>query len=187
MTTADEYLALEQQSPDKHEYIAGQIHAREVGPLHHNIIAASAGAALVALARGTTCRVFNSDQRIHVLSTGAYIYADAGVLGGQPLYHARDGMSLLNPILLVEVLSGATEAYDRGEKLSHYRRCESVRDVLLVWQSESRVEHHRRLEDDEWLVREHRTGVVELHALGVVLSLAALYEQVDWSVGEDVE
>ena len=185
--TEDEYLARERVSQHKHEYINGEIFAMAGAKLRHNAIAASVIGALLALARGKTCRVFNSDQRISVSATGMFTYPDAGVVCERPRYHEKDGMSLLNPMILVEVLSKSTETYDRGEKLAHYRRNPAVREILLVWQSEARVEHHRRLQGDEWLVREHRAGSIELPSLGGVVSLEDIYAQVDWSLAEDAE
>ncbi len=85
----------------------------------------------------------------------------------------------------MEVLSRSTDAYDRGEKLAHYRRNPSVLELLIVWQSEIRVEHHRRLNGEEWLVREHREGQIELPALGGSISLEDIYAQVDWTEAED--
>ena len=185
--TEDEYLARERVSQTRHEYVNGEIFAMAGARLRHNSIAASIIGALLPLVRGQSCRVFNSDQRISVSATGMFTYPDAGVVCGKPSFHEKDGMSLLNPVVLVEVLSKSTEAYDRGEKLAHYRRNPSVREILIVWQSEVRVEHHRRLEGEDWLVREHREGAIDLPALGGAIALEDLYAQVDWTETEDAE
>ena len=179
--TEDEYLARELVSPTKHEYVHGEIFAMAGTRFRHNTIAASAASALLALTRGKPCRVFTSDQRLSVSATGMFTYPDAGVVCGPPVLHPKDGMSLQNPLLLVEILSPSTAAYDRGEKLGHYRRLPSLTDVLLVWQSEPWVEHHHRVDGNGWLIQEHKEGRIELSALGGALALEELYAQVDWS------
>lgn len=185
--TEEEYLARERISQTKHEFINGEIFAMAGAKLRHNAIAASAIGALLPLARRKSCRVFNSDQRICVSATGMFTYPDAGVVCGKPQYHSKDGMSLLNPLVLVEVLSASTEAYDRGEKLAHYRRNPAVHEILIVWQSEPRVEHHRRLEGEEWLVKEHMQGLIELPSLGGTISLDDIYAQSNWTEAADAE
>ena len=183
--TEDEYLARETVSVTKHEFVNGEIFAMAGARFRHNVIATSAAISLGALTRPRGCRVFNSDQRIAILSTGMFTYADAGVVCGTPRFHGKDPMSLLNPVLLVEVFSKSTESYDRSEKLAHYRRNPETCEILLIWQSEVRVEHHRRAGPEEWLVREHTGGAIELPCLGGVITLDDLYAQVDWSQPED--
>ncbi len=183
--TEDEYLARERVSETRHEYVNGEIFAMAGARFRHNTIALSMGAALLPFARARSCRVFNSDQRIAVTATGMFTYPDVGVVCGKPQFHPKDGMSLLNPVLLVEVLSKSTEPYDRGEKLAHYRRNPSVREILIVWQSERRVEHHRRIDGEGWLVREYQEGEIELPTLGERLTIADIYAQVDWTEAED--
>ena len=183
--TEDEYIARERVIETKHEFVNGEIFAMFGARLRHNLIASSTIASLCGALRNTPCRVFNSDQRIAITATGAYTYADAGVVCGRPELHPKDDMALVNPALLVEVLSKSTASYDRGEKLSHYRRQPSVQEILIVWQSEIRVERHRRVGDYEWLVTEHAEGEIELRTLGGSIALADLYAQVDWSQPED--
>lgn len=185
--TEEEYLARERISQTKHEFINGEIFAMAGANLRHNAIAASVIGALLPLTRSKSCRVFNSDQRICVSATGMFTYPDAGVVCSKPQYHSKDGMSLLNPVVLVEVLSASTEAYDRGEKLAHYRRNPAVHEILIVWQAEPRIEHHRRLDGEEWVVREHMQGLIELPSLGGTISLDDIYAQINWTEGADAE
>jgi Uma2 family endonuclease len=183
--TEDEYLARERVSETRHEYVNGEIFAMAGARFRHNTIAASTIVALMPLARARSCRVFNSDQRIAITITGMFTYPDVGVVCGKPQFHPKDGMSLLNPVLLVEVLSKSTEPYDRGEKLAHYRRNAFVHEILIVWQSERRVEHHRRVDGEGWLVREHHEGEIELPTLDGRIAIADIYAQVDWTEAED--
>ncbi len=178
--TADEYLAREQRSANKHEFLDGEVYAMAGATLRHNTIAANAIYLITGLVRGKPCRAFTSDQRIHVAATGLYTYADAGVLCGEAKMHPSDALTLLNPTLLVEVLSPSTESYDRGEKLQHYREIPSLREVLHLSTRERHVMHHRRLDTGQWVLTERREGEMELPVLGGVVRLDDLYDKVDF-------
>lgn len=136
---------MEAASPIKHEFLDGEVFAMAGAKPDHNQTASAALVALGPLLRGGRCRAFSSDQRIFIVETGLYTYADGGVACGRWQIHA-DGMCLLNPALVFEVLSPSTRDYDRGAKLEHYRRIPSLRHVLLIDQPDRCVEHHRRRE-----------------------------------------
>lgn len=172
--TASEYTAMEAVSPIKHEFLDGEVFAMAGAKPDHNQVASAALVALGLLARGGRCRVFNSDQRIFVVETGLYTYADGGVGCGRWEIHA-DGMCLLNPTLLFEVLSPSTRDYDRGSKLEHYRRIASLRHVLVIDQPERCVEHHHRADGGAWAVRTVRDGALDLHDLGGSIALDEIY------------
>ena len=178
--TADEYLARELRSAAKHEFLDGEIYAMAGATLRHNTIAANVIFLITGLVRGRPCRAFTSEQRIHVAATGLYTYADAGVLCGDARMHPNDALTLLNPTLLVEVLSPSTESYDRGEKLQHYREIPSLREVLHVSTRERLVMHHRRLDTGQWVLTERRDGAMELPALGGEVRVDDLYDKVDF-------
>jgi Uma2 family endonuclease len=177
--TEDEYLERERKSPIKNEFFNGQIFAMAGASFAHNAIASNALALLHALTRGKACQAFNSDQRIWVETTGLYTYADAGVVCGKARFHDKDGMTLLNPMVLVEVLSDATQKYDRETKSAHYRKITTVREVLLIAQAERLVERYQRTDDGGWVYSEHRHGEIELPSLGGTLSIADLYDKID--------
>jgi Uma2 family endonuclease len=173
--TEEEYLLFEEASATRHEYLEGEIYAMAGAKSGHNKVAANAIAALSALVRpGRRCKAFNSDQRLHVPSTGLYTYADGGVACGKWEIFERDGMSLLNPVLVVEVLSPSTCDYDRGAKLTHYRQIGSLASVLILHEPERRVEHHRRVEGG-WELEVVTSGEVALPSLGGTLALDDLY------------
>jgi Uma2 family endonuclease len=178
--TADEYLAREQRSADRHEFLDGEIYAMAGATLRHNTIAANAIYLITGLLRGKPCRTFTSDQRIHVAATGLYTYADAGVVCGDAKMHPSDPLTLLNPTLLVEVFSPSTESYDRGEKLQHYREIPSLREVLHVSTRERLVMHHRRIDTGQWVLTERRDGEMDLPVLSGVVRLDDLYDKVDF-------
>jgi Uma2 family endonuclease len=183
----DEYLELERRSETKHELVNGQIIAMAGATFQHNDIAANVLAALRVLLRGKGCKAVGSDQRVHVPATGLFTYPDVTVVCGAPVFHAKDRDSLLNPRVLVEVLSDSTEAYDRGAKFAHYRSIPSFVEYVLVAQDEFRVEHFRRVETEteQWLLTVHRGegARVELVALGCELLVGDLYEGVELGGG----
>lgn len=177
--TDREYLARERLSEARHEFFDGEIYAMAGATLAHNTLAANAIFLLKGLVRAKGCAVFTSDQRIHVPATGLYTYPDAGVLGGSARLHPEDDLTLLNPTLLVEVLSPSTETYDRGEKLQHYRAIPSLREVVLVASEATWVAVHRRVRGDRWQAEEYDEGAFELTVAEGVVALRDLYEAVD--------
>ena len=173
--TAEEYLRLEETSPTRHEYVAGEIYAMAGARPAHNKVAANTLAALAQLVRpGKRCQAFNSDQRIHVASTGLYTYADGGLACGKWEILDADAMSLLNPSLVFEVLSPSTRDYERRGKLEHYRQIPSLTDILLIDEPAPLVEHHRKVED-AWTTVSVSSGALELPAFGGVLLLDDVY------------
>lgn len=175
----DEYLALEASSDAKHEYLNGEIIAMAgVSPRHSVITSNVTGLLRNALER-SPCRVLGSDQRVRVESTGAYVYPDVSVVCAEPRFAADRPASLLDPILVVEVLSPMTEDHDRGAKLAHYRRLASVREVLLIEPSERRAELYRRLDNGQWLIIDVVDGAVELESVEARLALDEIYAKTD--------
>ena len=119
-------------------------------------------------------------MRVKVNPTGLYTYPDVAVVGGEPRFEDSHVDTLLNPTVLIEVLSDSTEAYDRGGKFAHYRALESLSDYLLVAQNEPRIEDFRRQTDGQWLysVADGLDAEVEIANIGCVLHLAEVYERV---------
>ena len=125
--------------------------------------------------RGTPCRVYTSDVRVRVQATGLSTYPDVTVVCGAAETAAEDPAALVNPVVLVEVLSDTTEAYDRGAKAAHYRRIPSVQAYLLVSQGEPLIELYRR-RDDRWELVEARPGEwLDLATLNARLDVQAIY------------
>ncbi len=179
--TTQDYFDLEANSNEKHEYLDGEIFAMGGARGSHNMVAGNVMTALGQLLRGSPCKPITSDQRIHIPATGLYTYPDGGVACGYWEFHPSDGMSLINPVLLYEVLSASTRDYDRGAKLEHYKTIPTLREVLLVDQPERRVEHHRRIEDDRWVVAAFTEGFIEL-ALGVSLPMTEMYDMIEFTL-----
>lgn len=179
--TADEYLEQERRSEAKHELIHGEIVAMAGASPRHNAIAGNVVGALRTLLKDRRCLVFPSDQRVHAEATGLFTYADITVACGSLRFHSKFRDTLVNPCVIVEVLSDSTEAYDRGAKFAHYRTLASLEEYVLVSQHEQKIEHYRRLETGQWVltVYEGEAAVVDLPTLGGALSLAEVYAKLD--------
>jgi Uma2 family endonuclease len=149
-----DYLAVEEVSAVKHEFLDGEIYAMAGGFVLHAALSASALAVLHAQLKGR-CRVFSSDLRIRVLATGLASYPDVTVVCGPVETDPESADTVVNPALVVEVLSPGTMDYDLGEKLDHYRRIPSLTAVVYVWQDRRQIE-----------VRERRDGVWATVAAG---------------------
>lgn len=174
--THAEYLAREATSDVKHEFIAGEVFAMAGGTVEHGATASAMITALSNALTGRPCRVLNSDVRVRVTSTASSFYPDVSVVCGTLETAPDDPHAVTNPVLLVEVLSNSTEADDRGAKAAHYRRLDSLREYVLVSQTERRVEVQRRNERGVWELHFFGPGEhVELTSLGARVSVDALY------------
>lgn len=173
--TYSQYLELEQTSTEKHEYLRGEVWAMAGGTPKHSTISTNVAAALVSALKGKPCGVFNSDLRVRVVETDRTTYPDVTVVCGKRELARDDEQAVVNPVAIVEVLSDATEASDRGEKFAHLQRLPSLQEYVLVNQREQRVEVFRRGEGATWMLTPHTQGQVELRSLGVSLDLAAIY------------
>lgn len=171
----DEYLAYERDSGMKHEFDDGEIVAMAGGSRRHNALASRVTAALEN-GRKPGCVAFQSDQRIRVLATGKATYPDASMVCGAIAGDPADphGATIVNPTLIVEVLSPSTEQDDRGGKWQHYQLIESLEEYVLVSQSHARVERYRRLATGGWEYHDVTSGTVAL-ACGATLDVERMY------------
>jgi Uma2 family endonuclease len=172
--TADEYLAWERQQPVRHEFFRGEVFAMAGGSMRHNALCASVIEVLRVALRGR-CTVLTSDQRVVAMRRERYVYPDVSVVCGPAVAEPGRDDVLINPAILVEVLSESTEQYDRGLKWDGYQRIESLTDYVLVSQAEPRIEHFRRDRSRTWLYQV--AGVGERLALsnGVELDVDAIF------------
>ena len=172
--TYADYLALEQESPIRHEYLDGEIYAMAGGSPDHAALAASV-IRILGNALPPGCRTFTSDLRVRVAATGLSTYPDAAVVCGRSLRAPDDPMAVTNPVLLVEVTSRSTEDYDRGEKLRHYQALPSVREVLIVSHRHPELTLHRR-EANGWTETVARgSEAVDLASAGLRLAVNDVY------------
>ena len=179
----EEYLAWERQQPGKHEYFGGEVFDMAGVTFEHNQLVVNVAAELRAALRDKPCRVCAPDQRVKIPATKHYTYPDVSVVCGRPEFEDGELDTLLNPLVLVEVLSESTKDYDRGTKFASYRTISSFgpsfRDYVLISASEVLVEHHARKDDGAWLLREHRAGErFTIESLGCELAVDEIYLKV---------
>jgi Uma2 family endonuclease len=174
--TYAEYLEQEKTSGTKHEFVNGEIFAMSAGSPEHGRLAANVIGIIRSQLLGRPCIVFSSDARVRVLSTGLCTYPDMSVVCTRVELDPEDANSIINPIVLVEVLSDSTEAYDRGEKFAHYRRIPSLQEYVLVSQRKARIEVFRLNEKRSWTLYEAEAHEsVELLSIGCKLSVDEVY------------
>ena len=175
----EEYLQLEEISPEKHEFYQGQVFAMAGGTFQHARIGLNVTTELAVRLRGKPCQPMNSDMRV-VTPSGLNTYPDASVYCGQPEL-TDNNKTLLNPVMLVEVLSPSTRSYDRGDKFHHYRSIPSLGDYVLIDSETVLVEHYQRIGAYEWSLHEYRqsTDVLNLDSIGQQLAVSVFYEGVE--------
>jgi Uma2 family endonuclease len=176
----DEYVSLEDNAEEKHEYLDGYIYGMAGSSPEHSLLSSNVIQTVGPLARPKGCRVFTSDLRVRVSSTGLYTYPDATIVCGALITTNHRPPAAVNPSMIVEVLSESTHDYDRGEKWLHYQTIESLSDYLLIWQDRPIVEHYARLSDESWTYRmvEGLERSVPVETLGGALLLADIYRDI---------
>ena len=179
--TEAEYLALERAAVGvKSEFYDGEMFAMAGGTKRHSRIGTNLTVEFGNKLRGHRCQPFNADLRVKVEASGLYTYPDLSVVCGED--HHVDGEldTLINPTLIVEVLSESTESYDRGKKFQHYQQIPTLKEYLLVSQDEPRIEQFVRQAGNRWLLRE-ASGLkasLALPSLKISISLAAVFRNV---------
>ncbi|HEY6729258.1 MAG TPA: Uma2 family endonuclease [Polyangiaceae bacterium] len=181
-TTYEAYLEAESTSPSKHEWLDGIVYAMAGGSLEHSRLAGNLHAALKASL--TKCEVFQSDAMLFVRASQLATYADITVVCG-PIESQKVerngrvlGEALVNPTLIVEVLSDSTEEYDRGEKFAHYMKVPSLKEYVLVSQDVARIEVFRKPDRGHWVHEEARAGGT-LQILGAPVVVDDVYRRAD--------
>ena len=177
--TPEEYLAVERQNEYKSEYIDGEMIAMTGASRKHSIIALNIAGEVYRQLRGRPCEGYISEMRVRIPKRG-YVYPDVMVVYGEP--QLEDGYfdTLLNPTVIIEILSESTERYDRTRKFAFYRTIESLNEYVLVAQDEYRIEQYTKQPDGRWLLSDHRSpeGVVELASIQCTLALREVYDKV---------
>ena len=171
-----EYLALEASSNVKHEFLDGQIYAMARGTPEHAALAAAVVGLLFAQLRAGRCRAHSADLRVRVPATGLSTYPDETVVCGPRERDPGDPQAVINPTLVVEVLSASTEEYDRGDKFEHYKHLASLREYVLVSHRERRVEVWSRAPEGWSVEIIHEGDVARLPSIAARLDVRELYE-----------
>lgn len=176
----DEYLRLERLAETKSEYVDGVVLATAGASPRHVAITGNVFSELHQQLKGATCRAYSQDLRVHIRESGMYAYPDVVVVCGDEEFDERDVDSLLNPTLIVEVLSPSTEACDRGRKFDHYKERASLQEYVLV--AQDRVSLHRySRQGEQWLLTAvtRLDDVIELPSIGCTLALRDVYDRVE--------
>lgn len=178
--TPEAYLEFERASEIKHEYFGGEVFAMTGASRNHNRIVINTLASLHGQLRKRPCEVYPSDMRVKTHSTVLYTYPDISVVCGEPQFEDAILDTLLNPTLIIEVLSPSTERYDRGKKFQHYRTLVSLQEYVLIPQDSYRIERYLRQPTDEWLFTDitEIASTLELPSIECQLVLAEVYEKV---------
>ena len=182
--TPEEYITLERKAiPDaetvRSEYVNGKIIGMSGSNRAHNLITVNIAAELHARLRDSGCVVFANEMRVSIPSVKSYFYPDVGVVCGEPRFEDDVFDTLLNPIVIVEVLSPSTEAYDRGDKFAHYRQLQSLQEYILVSQDKVRVDHYVR-HAAQWILTDFQNleQHLPLTSIQCELPLQEIYERV---------
>lgn len=182
MNTAEEYLAFERGSSEKHEFSYGEIFAITGASVTHGRVVTNLVRVLGNKLLDRPCDVFTSDLRLCVDPKYCYTYPDIIVVCGEPKFLDNQFDTLLNPDVIVEVLSDSTRSYDRGEKFEQYRSIPSFREYLVVEQSKVHVELHSKQLNGTWLMWEtyKLEDTVRLDSIGVEIQVADIYRRTEF-------
>ncbi len=182
--TLDEYLQQEAIATTKHEYRNGKIVEMPGGTANHSLIALYFAIylkqALLAV-DVSGIKLFNSDMQLWLPESACFFYPDGMVVKGGPVFRDEKQTAILNPCLIIEVLSDSTAAYDRGEKFQEYGAIAEFEEYLLFDQTQYRVEQFCRQSKDEWMYRAiaGKDSEIQLSSLGVSVAIADIYEDVE--------
>lgn len=176
----EDYLATERRAETKSEYLDGEVFAMTGASRLHNLVSWNLSGILYGQLKARGCEGYAGDMRVLIPVAGLYTYPDITVVCGESRFEDGELDTLLNPTLIIEVLSPTTEGYDRGRKFAHYRTLDSLREYVLISQDEVRVELFTRRDDGHWLLSE-ASGLEEtlsLASIGCELRLADVYDRV---------
>ena len=195
--TEEEYLEFERAAEEKHEWLDGQIYqvwGMAGASPEHSAITFNVSGLLFPQLRGKNCRAFSNDMKVRSSemkvkfnSAGLYSYPDLTVVCGEPQYHDNFSDVLINPQVIIEVLSPATEGFDRGKKFHRFQFNSSLTDYILIAQDEPRIEHYVRQADNRWLLTV-TTGLeseANIASIECTLRLSDVYDHVTFAQEED--
>ncbi len=182
--TPEEYLAFEEQSSDRHEYYGGRVVALAGGNQAHSIICSHLNGLLHSHLRKRPCVIYTSDMKIRADRPRTYMYPDLTVVCGESQFEDATRRVLLNPVIMIKVLSESTEQYDRGKKFQFYRSIATVQEYVLVAQDAKHIDHYRRQSEHLWVLTSINgdDGMLELVTIECRLHLAEIYEKVPFDI-----
>lgn len=180
---ADQYLALEETADYRSQFYEGEIFAIAGASRRHNTVAMNTAGNLHSQLRNRSCEIYQNDMRVKV-AADFYTYPDIVIVCGEPQIEQKHGENLLNPQVIIEVLSPSTERFDRGEKARLYRLMPSLEEYVLISQNEMHIEHFVRQKNGGWLLTElsKATEILELPTISCQVDLSEIYAKIDFSV-----
>ncbi len=185
--TESQYLVFERESDLKHEFMDGEVYVMSGASRPHNVIVGNIIAAIHPQLRRQPCEVYPSDMKVRSPVTGSYFYPDITVACDSIEVDPTDGDILLNPIVVIEVLSSSTEGYDRGKKFLRYRELESLQEYVLISQDAPHIECFRREADGGWHFQDAMDDETEVDLISIdcTLRLADVYERISFDSIDD--
>jgi len=187
--TAEQYLAVERAAQYRSEFFRGEMFAMVGASRKHNLIAGNVNRRLSEQFDGRKCEVYQSDMRVKVNATGLYTYPDVVATCDEPRFEDDHVDTLVNPKVIVEVLSPSTELWDRGKKFKHYRNIPSLRECVLISQDHVMVEKFSINADGEWALRDYRTleDILVLDSISCQIKLSDIYARIEFSERDESE
>ncbi len=178
--TEEEYLELERKADFRSEFVRGEMYAMAGGSLRHGRAIMNLGMLLGTQVASGDCSAFPSDVRVRTRQTGAHVYPDISVVCGKPEVVGNAADTLLNPKVIVEVLSPSTSDYDHGTKFALYREIPSLSDYIMVHINEAYIEQYTRQADSTWILHEYRdmNSALRIPSIGCEIALEQVYRGV---------
>lgn len=185
--TPEEYLELEEKADYKSEYRDGEIVPMAGGTTNHNEIAGNFYAYIKFALKSQNYRIYIGDVRLWIPRYRQYTYPDVMVIQGEPIYTGKATTTVMNPLLIVEVLSKFTKNYDQGNKFLYYRSIPELKEYILIDQTKHHVIQHTKTTEGKWLLTEHESedAVLELSSIDSQINLSEIYEQVNFEDSEN--
>ncbi|MCO5239898.1 MAG: Uma2 family endonuclease [Chitinophagaceae bacterium] len=180
--TIEEYLAMEEAATEKHEYYKGEIFAMSGPKMPHNIIFRNLFVGLANKLNGKRCQPFGSDMRVHIEANTLFTYPDISIICGEPETLNNDNWNVVNPAVIIEILSPSTKNYDRGEKFKLYRDIPTLKEYILVDSENIHIEIFRLNQSNHWELEEYSSSEETLYirTINENISIADIYNGVEW-------
>jgi Uma2 family endonuclease len=180
--TREEYLELEEKAEEKHEYNNGEIITMTGGTTNHNILAINFVFAFLSVFGDENYQIYMADVRLWIEKYRRYTYPDVMIIKGEPIYEGKGKTTVINPLLIVEILSKSTENYDQNDKFDSYRTLESLQEYVLIDQYQYYVKQFTKTSENKWLLTDYRgqDAMVKLESINYEISLKSLYKKINF-------
>ncbi len=183
LSSPEEYLDLERKAETRHEFVDGTIYAMAGESLSHSQICINLAGEVRTALKGKSCQALSPNMKVRAEGKGIYAYPDLTIVCGEPLFHDGQRDVLLNPKVLIEVLSPSTQRYDQTKKFFRYRKeLPSLTDYVLIYQNAPFVEHHEKQSDGRWThnAADGIDDVLRIVSIEIELSLREIYDRVEF-------